>query len=51
MGFLIRIILVMAGVVTALFVAADATNFGVVQAMVGLVLIMAAVLVVALWRR
>jgi hypothetical protein len=51
LAFLIRIILAVAGVVTTLFVAANSANFGIVQGMVGLALIAAAVVVLALWRR
>ena len=51
MSFLIRIILVAAGAVTTLLVATDAANFGVVQAMVGLGLIAAFIVVLALWWR
>ncbi len=51
MGFLVRIILLVAGAITTLFVAADADNFGVVQGMVGLGVVTAVVLVLALWRR
>ena len=51
MGFLIRIILGAAGVLTTVLVARAAANFGVVQAMVGLGLIAAVILVAALWRR
>jgi hypothetical protein len=50
-GWIIRIILVAAGAVTALFVAQDAPNFSVVQGMVAVVLIAAVVLAVALLRR
>lgn len=50
-GWLVRIILVAAGAVTALFVARDAANFGVVQGMVAVALIAAVVVVVALLRR
>lgn len=51
MSFLIRAILGAAGVLTTVVLARDAANFGVVQAMVGMVLIAAIVLVLALWRR
>jgi hypothetical protein len=50
-GWLIRIVLVAAGAVAALFVARDAENFGVVQGMVAVALIAAVVLVLALLRR
>ena len=44
MGLLIRIVLGAAGVLTTALVARDAANFGVVQAMVGMVLIATIVL-------
>jgi hypothetical protein len=52
MGFIVRAILAVAGVVAALFVAQDSANFGLVQAAVGLLLVVAAVAVfVALKRK
>jgi len=51
MGFLIRIVLGAAGVLASLLVARDSANFGIVQAMAGMVLIAAILLVAALWRR
>lgn len=51
MAFLVRILLVVAGSITTVFLAADAPNFGVMQAIIGLGLIAAIVLVLALWRR
>jgi hypothetical protein len=50
-GWLVRIVLVAAGAVAALFVARDAENFSVVQGMVAVALIAAIVLLVALTRR
>jgi uncharacterized membrane protein YeaQ/YmgE (transglycosylase-associated protein family) len=50
-GWLLRIVLVAAGAVAALFVARDAENFGVVQGMVAVALIAAAVVGAALIRR
>jgi len=50
-GWMVRIILVAAGAVTALFVARDADNFTVVQGMVAVAMIAAAVLLLAVTRR
>ncbi|WP_192912475.1 hypothetical protein [Paracraurococcus ruber] len=46
-----RLILVAAGSVTALFLARDAENFGVVQGMVAIALVAAVVVALALLRR
>lgn len=51
MGWLIRLLLLAAGAIAALFVAREAENFGVVQGMVALALIAAVLLVLALARR
>jgi hypothetical protein len=51
MGWLIRLLLLGAGAITALFVARDAENFGVVQGMVAVALIAAVVIAFALTRR
>jgi hypothetical protein len=51
MGWLIRLVLIAAGAIAAIFVARDAENFGVVQGMVAVALIAAIVLAVALSRR
>jgi hypothetical protein len=50
-GWVVRIVLVAAGAIAALFVARDAANFSVVQGMVAVALIAAVVLAVALLRR
>lgn len=50
-GWLVRIILLAAGAIAALFVARDAANFDIVQGMVAIALIAGVVLVVALLRR
>ncbi len=50
-GWLIRLLLIGAGAIAALFVARDAENFGVVQGMVAVALIALVVVVVALTRR
>ena len=47
--WLIRGLLIVAGVVTGWFVAGDAPNFGIVQVMVALMLITLAVAAVAFW--
>jgi hypothetical protein len=49
-AWLIRIILIPAGVIAGWFVARDAPNFGIVQAMVALFLIVFVVAVIALTR-
>ncbi|PZW45014.1 hypothetical protein C8P66_11229 [Humitalea rosea] len=46
-----RLILVVSGAIAALFVSRDADNFLVISAMVGVVLIAAVVLILALARR
>lgn len=51
MGWLIRLLLLAAGAIAALFVAREAENFGVVQGMVAVALIAALLLVLALARR
>jgi uncharacterized MnhB-related membrane protein len=48
---LVRVVLVAAGALTAVFVARDAPNFEVVEAMVGTALIAAVVAVLALISR
>ena len=50
-GWAVRLLLVAAGAVAALFVARDAENFTLVQGMVAVALFAALVLVVALFRR
>lgn len=50
-GWIVRLLLVAAGAVTALFVAREAENFTVVQGMVAIALVAAAVLVLAVIRR
>jgi hypothetical protein len=49
-AWLIRLILIPAGVIAGWFVAKDAPNFGIVQAMVALFLIVFVVAVYALTR-
>ncbi|MDO9709586.1 hypothetical protein [Paracraurococcus lichenis] len=46
-----RLVLVAAGAVTALFLSRDADNFGVVEGMVGIALVAAVVVALALLRR
>jgi hypothetical protein len=50
-GWAIRILLVAAGTIAAIFVARDAENFGVVQGMIAVALVAAVVLAAALLRR
>ncbi|KLK92389.1 hypothetical protein AA309_14740 [Microvirga vignae] len=49
LGWVVRIIMIVAGVVTGLFVAKDAPLFGVVQTMVMLLLLALIVAVLAFW--
>jgi len=51
MAILLRILLGAAGLITALFVARDAPNFVVIEGMVGMVIIAAIVLSLALTRK
>jgi hypothetical protein len=51
LGWLVRLVLAAAGIVTGWFVAADAPNFGVVQGIVAVTLIAFVVAVFALGRR
>ncbi len=51
MAWLLRILLVGAGAITALFVARDAPNFVVIEGMVATVIIAAIVLTLALTRK
>ncbi len=48
-SWLVRGLLILAGIVTGWFVSKDATNFGVIQGMVSLVLIGLIVAVLAFW--
>jgi hypothetical protein len=48
-GWVVRLLMIAAGVVTSWFVAKDAVNFGVVQMMVTLLLLTLIVAVVAFW--
>lgn len=50
-GWAIRLLLVAAGAVAAVFVARDAENFTVVQGMVAVGMVAALVLALALFRR
>lgn len=48
-GWIVRLLLIAAGMVTGWFVARDAAIFGVVQVMVALLLITAIVAILAFW--
>jgi hypothetical protein len=50
-GWLVRLLLLAAGAVTTLFLAREAENFAVVEGMVAIGLVAAAVLVLAVIRR
>lgn len=49
LGWLVRVIMIVAGVVTSLFIARDAPNFGVVQMMVMLLVLALIVAALAFW--
>ena len=49
LGWMVRVLLVVAGIVTGWFVARDAAIFGVAQVMVALLLITAVVAILAFW--
>jgi hypothetical protein len=51
MGLIVSWILAVAGLLAALFVAQDSANFGLVQAAVGLLLVVAVVAVAVALRR
>ena len=51
MSLVVRGILAVAGALAALFVARDSANFGLVQAAIGLLLVVAAIAVVVFLRR
>ncbi|MEW6639560.1 MAG: hypothetical protein AB1586_03575 [Pseudomonadota bacterium] len=51
MSLLIRLLLLIAAPITALFVARDALNFGIMQTMVAVVLVVALLVLVTLWPR
>ncbi|MBA1159154.1 MULTISPECIES: hypothetical protein [Microvirga] len=49
LNWVVRGLLIVAGVVTGWFVAKDATNFGVIQMMVALLLLTLIIAVIAFW--
>ena len=51
MGWIIRAVLIVAGIVASWFIAKDAVNFPIFQMVVALLLIVFVVAVLALWRR
>jgi len=51
MGWVVRAVLIIAGIVTSWFLAKDAVNFPIVQMVIALLLMVFAVAVLALWRR
>ncbi len=51
MAWIVRLLLIAAGSVTSWFVAEDAPNFGVIQGMVCIVLIVLVVFVLAFWPK
>jgi hypothetical protein len=50
MAIVLRVLLFIAAPITALFVSRDALNFGVIEALIAVILIAAFCLVVAFWR-
>lgn len=50
-SWLVRLILIPAGIVAGWFVAKDAPNFGVAQLVVALLMMVAVVALLAFWRR
>ena len=50
MAWIVRLLLMIAAPITALFVARDALNFGVLQTFVATILIVGLVAVAAFWR-
>ncbi len=49
MSLIIRVMMVLAAPVTALFVARDAASFGIVQTMVSMILFTAVIAIIAFW--
>jgi len=49
LGWIIRILLVIAGFITSLFVSRDALNFDVIQMVVGVLLFTFLVIIIAFW--
>ncbi len=49
LGWIVRILFILAAPIAALFVARDALNFGLVQTVVAMLLIVGFVAVVAIW--
>jgi hypothetical protein len=49
MAWIVRLLLMLAAPITALFVARDALNFGVLQTLVAVLLVVGLVVVAALW--
>ena len=50
MSLILRLLFVLAGAVTALFVARDALNFSIIQTFVAILLVTAVLLAGRLWR-
>ena len=50
MTIVLRVLLFVAASITALFVSRDALNFGVIEALIAVILIAAFCLIMALWR-
>lgn len=50
LGWIVRILMVVAGSITSWFVARDALNFNIIQMVVAVLLFTFAVLIVAFWQ-
>lgn len=49
MGLILRVVMFAAAPIAALFVARDSLNFGIIQTMIAIILIVAVLIVVAIW--
>lgn len=49
MGLILRVLMFAAAPIAGLFVARDSLNFGIVQTMIVIILIVAGLIVVAIW--
>ncbi len=49
MGLILRVVMFAAAPIAALFVARDSLNFGIIQTMIAIILIVAVLILVAIW--
>lgn len=49
MGLILRVVMFAAAPIAALFVARDSLNFGIIQTMIAIILIVAVLIAVAIW--